>query len=172
MNKDEKHFGQAPLRNAEFIQIGNPLKEKVGSGGLNATILNKAEAVIQESRVDFTPMAQRYLSSLKEGIRMAEEMEHHIDSLPLITAMINPAMQLKANGSMFHYSLVSKIAARLIHFLEVIQEIDQDAMDVINGFYTALKALIIGQVRGEGGKSGDELYNALNEACYRFFENR
>lgn len=172
MDEPEKHFGLTPVREAEFIKADRSLKRKVGSGGLSASILDKAQAVIEESRVDFVPMAQKYLISLKEGIRTAEELEYHVDPEPLITSMLNPAMQLKANGGMFHYHLVSKIAARLIHFLEVIEDIDADSLEVINGYYTALKALIIGQVRGEGGKSGEELYNALNEACYRYFENR
>lgn len=172
MIKYEKHFGRTPLRNAEFIKYDNALKKKVGGGGLAEDILNKAQAVIEESRVDFLPMAQKFLSALKEAIVTAEDIGQHYNATPIITAMINPTMHLKANGGMFQYTLVSKISSRLIHFLEVIEEIDDSALEVIKGFYTALKALIIGQVRGEGGKSGEELYNALNEACYRYFENR
>lgn len=170
--KFEKHFGRTPIRNAEFIKYENSLKKKVGKGGLSEDILNKAQAVIEESRVDFVPMAQKFLSALREAINTAEDVGNHIDCTPILTAMINPAMHLKANGGMFHYTLVSKIAARLIHFLEVIEDLDESSIEVVKGFYTALRALVIGQVRGEGGKSGEELYNALNEACYRYFENR
>jgi hypothetical protein len=170
--KYEKHFGRTPVRNAQFIDYNNDLKQKVGNGGLSDDILNKAQAVIEENRVDFVPMAQKFLSALREAINTAEEMGNHIESAPIITAMINPTMHLKANGGMFNYSLVSQIAARLIHFLEVIEDMDEDAIEVVKGFYTALRALVIGQVRGEGGKSGEELYNALNEACYRYFEQR
>ena len=172
MTDTNKHFGRNPIRKAKFIEPERTLKRKVGSGGLNAAILDKAQAVIEENKYDFIPMAQKDLASLIEGYKTSEEMENYMDAEPLITSMLNPAMQLKANGGMFGYALISRICAKLVQFLEVLESIDRDALDVIGGFITALKALISGQVKGEGGKTGQELYNALNDACHRYFKSR
>ncbi|GEM_PF-226574 len=166
---NDNHFNQKQVRKAEFIKPPNTLKAKVGEGGLSEHILAKAQAVIEENSVDFLPIGQKHLSALHEGIKTAEAQRGNIDPETLISAILYPAMQLKANGGMFHYPLVSVVAGRLIQFLEVIHELDDASMEIVDGFYTALRALVVGQVKGDGGKSGAELYDALNEACYRYF---
>lgn len=168
-NNDLDHFHQKPVRQAEFIEPETTLKEKVGSGGLSSEIISKAQAVIEENTVDFLPIGQKHLTSLHEGIHLAQTQREHVDNESLISTMLYPTMQLKANGGMFHYPLVSIISGRFIQFLEVIKTLDDDALEIIDAFYTALRALVVGQVKGDGGKSGADLYEALNDACYRYF---
>jgi len=88
----------------------------------------------------------------------------------IIAAILFPAMQLKANGGMFHYNLVTSISDRLIQFLEVIDEIDPDAIEIVMAFHTTIRAILLGQIRGDGGQRGSDLMNALVDACYRYFE--
>ena len=170
------HFNQKQLRDAEYIAPPNNLKNKVGSGGISVDILEKAETILTENTVDFIPMAQKFLTHLHEGIvtskNALKDSENSKDAELLISAIVYPAMQLKANGTTFHYPLVTKISAKLVQFLEVIEDVDAKTLEVIDGFYTALKALISGRIRGEGGKSGQELYTALNQACMRFFKEK
>jgi hypothetical protein len=66
----------------------------------------------------------------------------------LISAILFPTMQLKANGGMFHYSLVTQISDRLIQFLEVVDEVDQEAIEIIMAFHTTVRAILLGQIRG------------------------
>ena len=107
------HYSQKPRRRAEFIKVPNTLKAKVGSGGLSEDILNKAQALLENNTVDFQPLAEMYLTALMKGIDIAkggsfDEAEY------IISSMLYPAMQLKANGGMFHYPLVTKVADKLI----------------------------------------------------------
>jgi hypothetical protein len=169
MQHDNDHFQQKPVRNIEFIRPDNVLRRKVGSGGLSADILSKAQAVIKENSINFLSIGEKYLLGLEEGLKIARNGDYTNNIEPVIATILNPAMQLKANGGMFHYPLVSLIAGRLIQFLEVITEINDDTLEIMDAFYTALRAVIHGQVKGDGGKSGTELYEALNEACYRYF---
>ena len=85
--------------------------------------------------------------------------------------MLYPAMQLKANGGMFHYPLVTRIANRLVQFLEVIAVPDAAAIEIVVAFHTTLRAVIMGKVSGDGGKHGNELALALEAACTRYFEH-
>lgn len=169
---DDSHFNQKKMRRAEFIKPPNKLKLKVGEGGLSDEIIAKAQAVIEENSVDFIPIGQKHLSALHEGIKTADSQMAVLDHETLISAILYPAMQLKANGGMFHYPLVSLVAGRMVQYLEVIRDLDDESMEVIDAFYTALRALVYGQVKGDGGKSGAELYSALNEACYRYFTKK
>jgi hypothetical protein len=164
------HYNQAPRRKAEFIRPPNTLKAKVGSGGLSANILDKAQALLENNAVDFLPLAELYLGSLMRGVESAKNVILVEDPEPLIAQILYPAMQLKANGGMFHYQLVTRAADKLIQFLEVIENPDEDALDIVIAFHSTIRAIIMGRITGDGGKHGQELIDALNEACVRYFE--
>ena len=163
------HFNQTRRRKAEFIRPPNVLKEKAGSGGLGDDILNKAQKLLEESTVDFAPLCNMYLETLQQGIDMAKDTGPTEDVEHIMSHMIYPAMQLKANGGMFHYNLITAIADKLIQFLEVLEEPDIGAIEIIMAFHTTIRAVIQGQIKGDGGEHGIELIAALESACVRYF---
>jgi hypothetical protein len=167
---DKQHFSQKPRRNAEFIKPPNMLKTKVGSGGLSDDILNKAEDLLENNTVDFQPLAEMYLAGLMKGIDLAKESDPNDDQEYVISRMLYPGMQLKANGGMFHYPLVTRVADKLIQFLEVIERVDIEVVEIVMAFHTTIRAVVMGRVSGDGGKHGTELMRALNEACVRYFD--
>ncbi len=59
------HFHQKRRRDVEFIKPANTLKAKVGYGGLSADILIKAQALLENSAVDFQPLAELYLATMR-----------------------------------------------------------------------------------------------------------
>lgn len=168
--EQDPHFNQPVKRPVEFFNPDNVLKEKVGDGGLDDRILEKAQSLLDKSDIDFTGQGQRFLMSLKEGIRLAETQKHRFETESLLATITQPAMQLKANGAMFGYPLVTKIADLMIRFIEVLNELDKDAIEIFHGFRTALNAVLVGQIKGDGGQEGADLYDALNDACQRYFD--
>ncbi|MCK6418980.1 MAG: hypothetical protein L6Q57_08625 [Alphaproteobacteria bacterium] len=166
----QQHFNQTPRRRAEFIKPPNTIKAKVGSGGLAEEILDRAQRLLENNTVDFLPLAEIYLSALQQGIHIAKHAEADADQEYVISTMIYPAMQLKANGGMFHYPLVTALADRLIQFLEVIEEADLGAVEIVLAFHTSIRAVVVGRVTGSGGVQGVELQMALEQACTRYFD--
>ncbi len=164
------HFNQERKRKAEFIKPPNTLKAKVGSGGLSDKILEKAQLLLENNAVDFQPLAEMYLGTMIKGIEYAKSPNPKEDKENIISAMLYPAMQLKANGGMFHYQLVTIISDRLVQFLEVIENPDIDAVEIVLAFHTTIRAVILGKITGTGGRHGEELVAALDEACMRYFE--
>lgn len=165
-----QHFNQTPRRKAEVLRPPNTLKAKVGSGGISDAILDKAQALLENNIVDFQPLADMYLQSLMKAIEMAQINHDKQDTETLIVGMIYPAVQLKANGGMFHYPLITIMADRLIQYLEVIVEPDLDALEIVLAFHTTIRAVMMGRITGTGGRHGQELLAALNDACMRYFE--
>lgn len=165
-----EHYNQIPKRKAEFINPPNTLKQKVGSGGISDEILNKAQELLENNTVDFLPLGEMYLNTLMKGIEKTKNAHPDEDTEHLITLMLYPGMQLKANGGMFHYPLVTKIADKLIQFLEVIDEPDNEAIEIVMAFHTTIRAVVLGRITGDGGRHGEELIDALNKACMRYFE--
>lgn len=159
-------------RRAEFIRPANMLKVKVGSGGLSEEILNKAQALLENNATDFAPLAELYLKSLMNGIELAKNFNLKFDPEEVIASVIYPAMQLKANGGMFHYPLVTNMANKLVLFLEVIERADEDVVEIVEAFHTSIRAVVHAGIQGDGGAYGRELVEALESACIRYLEKR
>ncbi len=169
IDKDQ-HYKMNPRRNAEFFNPPNTLKIKVGYGGLSEDILNKAEALLQNNSMEFLPLAEMYLDALMKGIEQARTPPEGMNNDAIIAGILFPGMQLKANGGMFHYDLVTQIADRFIQFMEVIEYVDTDALEIILAFHTTIRAILLARIKGDGGKRGKDLLDALVSACYRYLE--
>lgn len=169
-----QEFNRPVKRQAEFIQPPNKLKRVVGDGGLSDEILNRAEALIQENTTDFVPLAQLYLNRLSQAVdsirKHSPELADQEKQEQYISLLIYPTMHLKANGAMFKYPLISTISNRMVNFLEVIDRIDHDVIELFNAYETTIRAIIAARITGDGGPKGKALIDALVEACERYFE--
>ena len=170
MTDDNQHYQMTPRRKAEFFNPPNQLKLKVGNGGLAEDILNKAQALLENNSMDFLPLGEMYLDALSKGIEQARTPPEGMENEAIIAAILFPGMQLKANGGMFHYDLITQIADRFIQFMEVVDTVDSDALEIILAFHTTIRAVLVARIKGDGGKRGEDLLNALIKACYRYFE--
>jgi hypothetical protein len=167
--EQDTHFNQGKKRDIEFIKIPNKLRQKVGSGGLDQKILERAQSVIDNNSFDFTPDAQRHLTAIREGLRLIQTQRHRFDADALIATIAEPSIQLRANGAIFGYPMVTRVSDLFIRFLETLSGLDDDSLEVINGFNAALNAVIVGQIR-QGNEDSEKLYEALEQACDRYFE--
>lgn len=161
---------QQKIRNAELISPPNRLKEKVGSGGLDDAVVNKAQELLERNTIDFEPLATMMVDLLVDAI--SDTKAGNLKGEEAIEAMLYPAMQLKAQGTMFHYPLVSDISHILVNFLETVTVMDRDVVDIVVAHKMAIKAVLASQLKGDGGKTGKELREALMDACTRYYKSR
>lgn len=148
---------------ARFINPPNRLKAKVGTGGIDTSLLDKAQHYIDTAKLDFISYAQRFLNEMSETALEAKNNNANKD------AVILPVMQLKANGGMFQYQLVSDIADTCLNFLETIQEFNNDAYNVVKIHESTINVIITNQLKGDGGQEGLALLKELDQACKRYF---
>ena len=168
---DIKHYNQRPKRQASIIKPPNILKAKVGFGGLSDQILERAQKLLEEQAKDFRPLAEIYLERMKSGISFARESEDKTTTdEDIIAQILFPCVQLKANGGMFHYPLVTRIADRFVQFMEVVERLDHETLDIAEAFYTTIKIVVNSEIRGDGGTQGEALVSELNNACMRYFD--
>lgn len=170
---DVKHYNQKPVRNAEFIMPPNIVKAKVGSGGLNDSIIERAQQLLESNTSDFAPVAEMYLKTMQDGIETAKiaiaKNEPITDEL-VISHILYPCVQLKSNGAMFRFPLVTRIADRFVQFMEVIDRIDTESLEIASAFNTAIRVVVAGKITTGGGAKGNALVEELNNACMRYFE--
>lgn len=146
----------------------NILREKCGTGGVDPAVLTRAQKVIEDNKIDFMPFAERFLDRLDTAIAAARRQKVRDDVIR--TGIVNPAMELKANGAMFEYQLISDVSAILLNFLESVDDLNDDALDIVAVHRRTLHVIITGRLRGGGGKDGMALLSELNEACERYFK--
>lgn len=175
LDQNNEDLPDLPNFGARLPREINPphyIKQKVGSGGLAENVLERAQKVIEKNTVDFKPVAQEHLNDIAQVLNDMDDQSSYLNDRDYINMMINPAMQLKANGGMFNFPLVTEISDMFVKFIDSLDELDPDAVDIINGFYTTLRAVIYGDIRGDGGKDGRELVSELNHALKRYIDRR
>jgi len=149
----------------KFISPLNKLKEKVGSGGISSEKLQKGQDFLEKNTVDFTPHANDLLARLRE---LMANINPVVPSHTTLEEIVKIVMQLKANGSMFHYQLLSMTSDVLLRFMEKVRIVDADFLDILNVYTNILTAILNKRLTGNGGHEGYALTQELNNACQRY----
>lgn len=150
-----------------FISPRNTLKEKVGDGGIPAYVLKKSQDYLEANPVDFVPFAYRFLERL-ESIR-ADHLQAAKHPKETVSEITNIIMQLKSNGSMFHYQLISMISDVMLRFLENVAKIDSDFLEIFTVYNKVLNIILNKRLTGNGGREGYILTQELHSACLRYY---
>ena len=161
---------QKKKHNVQFIMPPNMMKAKVGSGGLSDAIINRAQQIIERHTEDFMPLAKTYLDQMMEAIKYAKENLETEDRKVLIDSLMMPSVQLKANGAMFHYHIVTRISDTFVNFVESTRRIDNEILEIGIAFHSTIHAVIAGKIRKNGDPKGEALLQELESACTRYLE--
>lgn len=154
---------------ARYIKPPNKLKSKVGNGGIDPIIIEKCQHFIENNDIEFEPIAQEMLDDLEIVIKKARKGVKEEDKDDILGEMIYPMMQLKGNGGMFRYLLVSDVADIGLQFLEAVEDFDKDVLDIIAAHAQTIQIIIKSKLTGDGGKEGYELVKELHKASQRYF---
>lgn len=158
------------LTSHRVIKASKNLQLKAGTGDIDPESVKKAEKVIEQNTVDFQPIAQQFLDRLARGILLARAGEGSKEDL--ISGMVQPVMELKANARMFKYDLVTSLANIMMGFLESVRDLDSDAVEIVDAHHKTLSAIVIKKMTGDGGSNGQLLQMELQDACERYFKKR
>jgi hypothetical protein len=163
---------QPKLRTARIVTPLNVLKQKIGSGGIDAATLAKAEQVLENNTIDFKPIAKELLAELDASIESARKNQKMKDEA-YIEAIIYPAAQFLALGTLFHYPLISDISDNLINFLEtVVPPPTQETLEIVIAHRMAIFAALHNNMMGRNPPQGAELKRQLTDACQRYYKLR
>lgn len=146
------------------------LQAKVGTAPeVDPALVSKSQQVIDANTVDFLPLAEDYLATLSVVLKDAKSGAR--GGADILQDMIRPVMGLKANAAMFQYPLIGSLATIMLNFLETLENIDPDVLEIMEVHQKALTVLIHSEIKG-GGQGGEVLVKELREACRRYFSKR
>ena len=156
-----------PKKNkAKFHTPQNSLRLKAGYGGIDPKVMDRAEEYIEKNDVDFTDIAKSILERLDKAVEAIRRDGH--GSKEDINRMVAPIMEMKANGAMFKYGLLSDVADIILDFLENAENLDDDALAIVDIHRKTFAIIINGRLKGTGGVQGDVLIKELDDACARY----
>lgn len=161
MSKERKKKEKTRILRADYS-----LRQRVGSGTPDPETIKDCQKVIDENRIDFSPLGIEFLENLSQTIRQANSRE--ISESDALSRMTDIIMQLKANASIFHYRLVGSLAQVMLGFLESLTHIDPGAVEIVDAHYKTLHAIIEKRMTGDGGEYGKKLHEELTHACERY----
>ncbi len=154
-------------KKVKIIKADKELQRKAGMGEISPHRIELAQSLIQNNTVDFTEIALPALVRLREAVAATKTVNQ--DFQVFVDRIINPVMELKANGKMFKYDLVGDLASIMLGFLEQIHTLDNDSIEIISAHERTLTAIIMKRISGDGGPSGTQLRSELESACTRYY---
>lgn len=150
-----------------FTSPPNKLKTKVGDGGIPAFMIKRCQEYLESNPVDYTPYAIRHLEELKDLYGQIEKA--NLDDVTAKSKLTNIVMQLKSNGSMFHYQLLSMISDVMLRYLENVTVLNRDFQEIMAMYNKILEIVIAKRLTGNGGREGYALTQELHNACLRYY---
>lgn len=149
------------------IKANKTLQAKVGTGKIDESVVEKCQSLMDNNDIDFQPIAMEFLNKLSEAIQAAKKAD--IDTKNAVGDLTAPVMQLKANASTFKYDLIGNLANVMLSFLENIEELDDDAISIVEAHHKTLTAIVVKKMQGAGGAFGQQMEDELKGACQRYF---
>lgn len=157
-------------RKARVIKANRLLQSKVGSGPLNEKMVAECQNIIDQSELDFEPIALMHLDSLDRAVQTAKQDD---GQTPIGTSLTKPVMEIKANATMFGYPLIGSLARIMLSFLESVVHIDKDILAIVEAHKQTLIAIIGNDAIGrDGGIYAEQLQKELKEACNRYYKKK
>jgi hypothetical protein len=156
----------AQARKAIFYAAKHTLRHKVGIGGIDPALIERAEQHIVRNDFDYTPIATTVCDRLRDAVADVEnqQLKGNIATARIIT----PIMELKAHGAMFGYPLISNISQIALIFLENINVMQGDALQIVKLHLTCLNLILAGRIRDVSSREGQTLIAELQAACNRY----
>ncbi len=154
-------------KKAKIIKVENVLIKKTGYGEISEAQIARSEKIITNNNVDFKQVALPILAKLRLVINHAKSHPAELETIN--HELIDPVMELKANGPMFKFDLVGQLASVMLSFLEHIKQFNEDALEIIDAHEKTLTLIVAKEIKGDGGQMGKQLLIELESACSRYY---
>ena len=153
------------LAMSKIVIPKNKLKEKVGDGGFKQESIQKAQSTIENNEVDFNPIAFEYLNRIRTDITAYIT---HKDSNRLHSALLDHLTQLRAQGSMFHYSSITAITDIVVDLLESLKNVDDKILEIVNAYEKCASILLKQSVKNESNPVCQSIITELKTVCTKY----
>ncbi|MFQ5346265.1 MAG: Hpt domain-containing protein [Rhodothalassiaceae bacterium] len=163
--------GQKVPTIVRFYRFRNRLKEKThglggGTGQVSAEALAEAEKALAQMAEDYPDWVSGLLVKLSEKHgRCVDTPEHRREYFEEINEI---AHDMKGQGGTFGYPLITEFADSLHNFTTIRGDITDSMVELVKAHIDAMRAVIRGRVKGDGGEVGAQLKATLDQAIEKY----
>ena len=154
---------------AEIIEVPNTLKLKVSYGpdGVDAAMLEKAEALIANLQGDFVVWVQEDLKKLQQHFdaAMALPVEERGHAMKEVFGVLH---NMKGQGGSFGFPLITSLANMLCRFMESRTTFGPSEMEGVSVCVNAIRLVVAERLSGDGGTKGEKLIKGIELVIQKF----
>lgn len=154
---------------AKVIKKKNLLKEKVGEGGFSEESIKRAQQAIEENDVDFTPIAEKYLSAIKGALKANEDRQNHKE---LYGQLLDSLTQLRAQGALFHFSSITALTDIVVDLLDSLHQVDATIIEIVTAYEKSARVVLIKNIRDQNDVTCASICGELKKVCENYKERR
>ena len=149
----------------EIIHPPNLLKAKVKTGGpgaVDSATLDRAEAAIAN-------LADQYLDWVVQDLdRIGKAYEEYksaeAEAVPeKLEAIFQVSHDIKGQGGSFGYDMMTSVGNQLCRLIEHVDATNPKLSDAIGVHIETMKLVIAQQIKGNGGKVGEQMLTGLEQ---------
>ena len=149
------------------LRAQKTIRAKIGpSAKITEDQISKAQQFIDECKLDFKPEALNQLTKIENEIKVLRHIEY--DRNQHYNAIVIPMMQIKGQAGMFGNMLVSEISAMMMRFLEIFQEFDNDALELLTVYCRTVRISYEKEIINTETDSGRAIINEMQQAMERY----
>lgn len=160
------------LSRTRIVKPENMLKNKVGQGGITPATVASAQSRIENNNIDFRPIAQELNRELANIVALVRRQAHALENTNVLDLLAYPAMQLKAQGALFHYPSVSALSNIVVDLLENASALDDVILEILDSYLRSIDVLVTLQIKSPDADESRNLCVALHDACVRYFKHK
>lgn len=143
----------------------NKLKEKVGEGGFKEESIQRAQKSIEENVVDFNPIATEYLKNIRTALA---DYQNKQNSPRLYSDLLDQLTQLRAQGSMFHYSSITAITDIVVDLLDSLNTVDEKIIEIVNSYEQCATIILKNGIKDDTDKTCQTVASELKAVCNKY----
>ncbi len=148
---------------AQIIRAPDGVRQKVdyGPGGVDAAVIERAEAVIASYQSEFLVWVQQDLGQIRDAYDRALASPADEREAPM-RLLFRLAHDMKGQGGSFGYPLVTDFANALCRYIESRAAFGEGEMAVVRVGIDALRVIVRERLSGNGGAKGQQLSEAID----------
>lgn len=169
MSEDDNFFDELEgMPEVEYIPPSPALKQKAGSGGIPDHLIERGQSQINDNKVDFVPIADKYIKDIRALLQKIRDEKSSNKKKKLIQQIILSIMQLKAHGGMFNYPVITNISNYILRFVEGNENINEDLFKIIEAHNNTIELVTSQQVKKENDVRAIALTQELQGVIERY----
>lgn len=142
------------------------LQARVGAGKIKPEKIDKAQSRVEaiRGRMDLKPFADEHMADIKTCMERLKAGDSAADVTDEIARSI---MKFKGNIGIFSDGPFISLAILMLNWVESVETIDSDVMDVLQGYYVTLDQIFSGKLKDK--KMIEIIIKEMESACQRYF---